>query len=855
MKEKRRTAENQQDQQQQVLKSVGQFFYGENLDEPAFVSGRGTNGFKIDPGQLEGADLNKKVKSARWIADFTPKQTGLYQFITRSNPYTHIFVDGQEVKDNEVTLTEGEQYTFVILYFGNPDVKQEDLLQLEVKYTCNRQETEEIAAEDFSIPREISFDSLPVGIVPRAEGNEEKLIDTDKDGIYDEWEINGYTVINNVAVPWNEKYAAQGYKKYVSNPNEAHTAGDPYTDLEKASGRIDRNIHKVAWDPLVAAYPSITVGMERLILSDNKEFSSSSGKSVSRETSSSSSASNTEGIDVSAGFSLLQGFSGSVTGSYSHTSTHTVNSAQTSGQDWSTHLGLNTAQAAYVNANIRYYNTGTAPVYKFIPTTNLVLGKETIATITGQKNQEAFSLAPSQTYPKRHLHGIALNTLDQFSSTPISMNINQVDRLENGEKLKLETTQFQGAFARRDAAGRQVVTEENEWANYIPQIERVTTGILIDIKGGMMIERRIAAKDPDNPNDLTPELTLGQALEKAIGAYEEKDRWYFDRADNTHILSPNLVHFIYDRKTEKKMNKELERNKNVKNIYDMTIRPGMNIHISVPLVWDDFKDDEGSWKGGSYDPTNGLNNGRCYKIDPSREVYKEGIVLKANSKYLVIMDMKGNGTGKATIEFGGTTNEFDIPNGYRRQKVMVEVFDFPADFNKLKISTNSTGSAYIDNFSIVKVGNAWDKLKEENEEYSKKVAGRTFSFTSSNPVRYMTSFAGEAIMANSTTMFDQKFRLEYRRPRGAFYILSSSNKVLTWDRGSQKLIFADNTSVLSQLWFFQKSGSKGYNIISAADRSKVLEYGLEAVNNTIPIRIATLDEAKNNQYFTISPPF
>ncbi|MEV2794817.1 hypothetical protein ABNC06_18860 [Paenibacillus larvae] len=61
--------------------------------------------------------------------------------------------------------------------------------------------------------------------------------------------------------------------------------------------------------------------------------------------------------------------------------------------------------------------TGTAPVYKFIPTTNLVLGKETIATITGQMNQEAFSLPPDQTYPRRHLHVIALNTLDQFSST------------------------------------------------------------------------------------------------------------------------------------------------------------------------------------------------------------------------------------------------------------------------------------------------------------------------------------------------------------------------------------------------------------------------------------------------------
>ncbi|WP_374019198.1 binary toxin-like calcium binding domain-containing protein [Paenibacillus thiaminolyticus] len=841
------------EENQQILKSVGQFFYGENLNEPAFVIGRGMNGFKVDPSQLKGVDLKKKVKSARWIADFTPKQTGLYQFITSSNPYTHIFVDGKEVKDTEVTLTEGEQYTFVILYFGNPEVKEEDLFQFEVKYTCNQQEIQAIAAEDFSIPRQVSFEYLPGGSDNTED--EQPLLDTDNDGIYDEWEINGYTVINHLAVPWDEKYAAQGYKKYVSNPNESHTAGDPYSDLEKASGSIDRNIKKVAWDPLVAAYPSITVGMERLILSDNKELSSSSGKRISRETSSSSSASNTEGIDVSAGFSLFEGFSGSVTGHYSHTSTHTVNSAQTSGQDWSEQLGLNSAQAAYVNANIRYYNTGTAPVYKFIPTTNLVLGKETIATITGQMNQEAFSLPPDQTYPRRHLHAIALNTLDQFSSTPISMNINLVDRLENGEKLKLETTQFQGAFAKRDPAGGQVVIEENEWANYIPQIESVTTGILIDIKGGPMMERRIAAKDPDNPNDRTPELTLGEALIKSIGAYKAGEHWYFkdEYTDEAHMLSPNLVHFIYDRRTERKIKKELERNKNLKNIYEMKIRPGMNIQISVPVAWDDFKSNNGNWDGGSYDQSNGLNNGRCYKIDPNKNVTYDldDITLEANSKYLIIMDVKGNGTGKATVEFGGTTREFDISNGYKRQKILFEVFDFPTDFSFLTILTNST--VYIDNFSIVKVGTAWDKLKEENKEFSKINDQKDFYFASTDLTQYITNYKDEAFIKKWDVNSKQEFKLVYHVYRGAFYIYDiPAKKVLTWDRRNQKLIFMEDMDVRYQLWFLQKSGNKGYNIVSAADRSKVLAYDSEKTELT-PIQIATLDEAKANQYFLLSP--
>ncbi|MCY9712852.1 binary toxin-like calcium binding domain-containing protein, partial [Paenibacillus larvae] len=240
---------------------------------------------------------------------------------------------------------------------------------------------------------------------------ENKLPDTDEDGICDEWEVNGYYVKNNIAVfPWpkegsqeEKELIKQGFKKFVSNPYESHTAGDPYSDLEKASGALDRTIHKVARDPLVAAYPSITVGMEELILSNNENISSTKGKTVSRSTSSSVSDSNTLGIDVSTGFSLFQGFSASVTGHYSHSSTHTVDSSNTSGQDWQHQLELNTGQSAYMNANVRYYNTGTAPVYNLVPTTNLVLGRQTIATVTGQLNQRSLSLTPGQTYPKQHL--------------------------------------------------------------------------------------------------------------------------------------------------------------------------------------------------------------------------------------------------------------------------------------------------------------------------------------------------------------------------------------------------------------------------------------------------------------------
>ncbi|MDT2249315.1 hypothetical protein P7H16_23720 [Paenibacillus larvae] len=35
-----------------------------------------------------------------------------------------------------------------------------------------------------------------------------------------------------------------------------------------------------------------------------------------------------------------------------------------------------------------------------------------------------------------------------------------------------------------------------------------------------------------------------------------------------------------------------------KTIYDMTIQPGMNIQINVPVLYDDFTEKSGQWDGG-----------------------------------------------------------------------------------------------------------------------------------------------------------------------------------------------------------------------------------------------------------------
>ncbi|MDT2295130.1 hypothetical protein P7H15_23215 [Paenibacillus larvae] len=41
--------------------------------------------------------------------------------------------------------------------------------------------------------------------------------------------------------------------------------------------------------------------------------------------------------------------------------------------------------------------------------------------------------------------------------------------------------------------------------------------------------------------------------------------------------------------------------KSTETIYDMTIQPGMNIQINVPVLYDDFTEKSGQWDGGDYD--------------------------------------------------------------------------------------------------------------------------------------------------------------------------------------------------------------------------------------------------------------
>lgn len=440
-------------------------------------------------------------------------------------------------------------------------------------------------------------------------------IDTDDDAIPDVFEINGYTIAKKVAVKWSDKYEELGYTRFVSNPYLAHTVGDPYTDYEKAARDIDKSSDPVTFNPLVAACPSVKVVLENTILSPNKDYS----RSVGSHSSTNYSATKSQNIGFNSGFSLMQGLSLGVSGSFG--------SSETTGQDWGQSEDntehFNSASAAYLNANVRYRNTGAGSIYKLAPTTNFVIDDDTIATLKAKENTLAEGLASGDNYPEGG-HGIALNTMDDFSSHPITLNKAQFEYfMSNKGPLLLETTQSAGVYVYTDRYGQPQYGDE--WTPFKKVMAKNAANIIIDSVTDVQ-ERYIAAKDFEDPEDLTPVLTVKEALKLAFknNITEEADGFLY--YDDKLMEEPQTLRIV-DEYTRKTMEKQIKATsgpfKDVKTFYDVKLFPKMALDIKIGLFFEEayignsyyHTTNHGTQSYGQQVPDLGLGKTDCFAIE------------------------------------------------------------------------------------------------------------------------------------------------------------------------------------------------------------------------------------------------
>ncbi|EGT4139164.1 iota toxin protein Ib, partial [Clostridium perfringens] len=657
---------------------------------------------------------DKSIKSIRWTGRIIPSEDGIYTLSTdRDDVLMQINSKDDIAKTLSINMKKGQEYTIRIEVQGENLGSIDTMSAPKLYWELNGNKTiipeENLFLRDYSkidendpfIPNNNFFD-----LQFRSSFGDEDL-DTDNDNIPDSYEINGYTIKDSIAIKWDDSLAEQGYKKYVSSYLQSNTAGDPYTDYEKASGSFDKAIKAEARDPLVAAYPIVGVGMEKLIISTNEHASTDQGKTVSRATTNSKTDSNTGGVSVSAGYQ--NGFTGSITTNYSHTTENSTSVQDSNGESWNTGLSINKGESAYINANVRYYNTGTAPMYKVTPTTNLVLDGDTLTTIKAQDNQIGNNLSPNETYPKKGLSPLALNTMDQFSSKLIPINYDQLKKLDAGKQIKLETTQVSGNFGTKNNQG-QIVTEGNSWSDYISQIDSISASLILDT-GNETFERRVAAKDSSNPEDKTPELTIGEAIEKAFGATKNGGLLYF----NEIPIDESCVELIFDDNTANIIKNSL-KTLDDKKIYNVKLERGMNILIKTPSYFTNFDGHNtfpNSWSNINTQNKDGLQ-GTANEVNGETKITLPMSNLKPYKRYIFSGYSKSSSASNSlNINIKAKeqkTDQFVLDNGYK--KFSYEFETTGKDSPNIEITLTSNDKIFLDNLSITELNSTPEILKE-----------------------------------------------------------------------------------------------------------------------------------------------
>ncbi|PFJ05328.1 Iota toxin protein Ib [Bacillus cereus] len=718
---------------------------------------------------------NQTIESIRWMGRVKPSQTGEYTLSTSSDQHVILQINGETVINQSkmkktLKLEKGKVYELKIEYQNTKD----NVSNLQLFWSIDSKEKEPIPQKNILLPNFSEKEKLPddkkdMLLLPNFnlfnnKSVSTKLKDTDKDGIPDEWEEQGYTFKDQDIVKWDTSYLAQGYKKYVSNPYKARTVADPYTDFEKVSDHMPAATKDEARDPLVAAYPAVGVGMENLLFSKNENVTEGDSGTKSKSVTDTNTTTNAVevGGEVGGEFNPFKFASFKVSTKYSHSWTNSTAIQNSESESWSKQIGINTAESAFLNANVRYYNAGTAPIYDLRPTSNFVFQNSgtSVTTITAGPNQIGNSLGPNDTYPKREQAPISLDKANESGTAKIAINAEQLDALQDGkETLNLETTQNKGQYGILDDTGNLVTDASKQWDPIRTNIDTVSGSLTMYYSTSKeSLERRVAAKNENDPEDKTPEITIGEAIKKAFNAKEKDGRLYYtDYTGKDVCLDESAVNLIGDEKTQKEIGKQLDQMQD-KKIYNAKWKRDMNITLHIPTTYYDFEPNSVEWTN-TVKEDGGYTGKQRGSIKPGISGYTANeLELKPYTNYTARAYVKtASPTGKSNIVFYA-----DIDNSAKgkgaRQNVTIEgdkwqlvEFSFntmgnPEYFKRLGIENNGNSNLHIDDVSVTewKQGENIQKLhvfEKWNPKYDGfgSVSSITFSKVPNTKVRYQWS--------------------------------------------------------------------------------------------------------------------
>ena len=509
----------------------------------------------------------------------------------------------------------------------------------------------------------------------------EPLLDTDQDGIPDQWEEKGYTVEKHKIIAWDK--GVNGKPKYTSDPYNARSAGDPYTDREKVLGQLPSGVPDTAKHPLVACSPSLVVVPDYVALqnwdvittSDTKE----TGGSKTEQTGSTHSVSMKQEVKLSL---TDTSFTSSLEYGVAYSSSTEI---ETHSSDSHTHQELlDSTQAAILKASVRVKNSGTAPAYNVKTTTNVFVklpdnGQERmISTLATGGSSQANVLMPGKTYPAKGEHGIILDRKsDDVFKSELIVSKDEVAALERaGSRIVFETPQTSSLYAKIDPNnGDLVINNNQQWAPYDAEVNEKCASIKLFNAPSSAEEFKVSTGNSDFPVSIADAL---QALVKP--EYSVSDSKFYHTHNGVRFeYRPEHFEISLSEESQRHFEKFVRRNPR-QSLLEMPMVPQMSMRVRVPAFFSSMANLD------SFESTQKVElssaQASAYFIGPkgsekiSLALPKEA--LKPNTKYKVSMRLKASKEGFVNLAFNGKRMvSSNLQRVEKEWKTMELIFETP----------------------------------------------------------------------------------------------------------------------------------------------------------------------------------
>lgn len=580
-------------QSSQSLKSQGHGVIVNEFADPKFSNL--TSIYK-----LEQPDQHLQSHYAKIKGFYLANQTGNYQINAKNDDNLKIiglsinhkyFVTSD--KPAQITLKANTLYEIeVAVQSYNPKAAQ---LELIIVTPDGKNST--IHVSDLLLPSNDYSALKKTSLLTAVSGVECKigeLVDSDCDGIPNDWENNGYVVVVNGGHKEIRSYNPESYptaKVLYSNPYAKSTTQDFYSDLDKALNNIASIKNN---DPLVANYPkpilytdnAIVKGVNQKTEQISDAHTYESGFTDTKADSVAEKASIKYSTKTKAGFNILPkaevevGFEAGFEIGGTHQWTHAYSERRADTLTIANSLGVDTSRAADLQVNFNYLNVGNTPAANVIPTVSLIIGKDyTLKTITLGDNLKALVLNPGEAYPKSG-SSLALTDIGNAARSPINLYSYDLDYWQATRSFDMNLTQF-SANALRNVNGEPTVDSATQWLYQMPQIMEVSVPMLLNMPG-LLQERAVYAVDPEdiNPNP-NLKLTLREAFKRAFNASEVNGKFIIKDGIITRELSLDNVAVNYNAAVTNALKKQ-----SLADVWSLKLERGFAFGFAIKYYYD-----------------------------------------------------------------------------------------------------------------------------------------------------------------------------------------------------------------------------------------------------------------------------